>query len=115
MNLLSLDGGGVRGIITLKILKSILERANQKTGKNLQIADLFDFYCGSSIGTILISALLVPDPNQPNQPKYNIDFIIDQIVKESPIIFTTSFFQDVQTLWGFRLPKYIDDGRVPFF
>ena len=33
MNILSLDGGGARGIITLKIIKEIIERANKITDK----------------------------------------------------------------------------------
>lgn len=115
MNLLSLDGGGVRGIITLKILKEILARANKKTGRELHIADLFDFYCGSSIGTVIISALLLPDPENPSKPKYSIDDVIKQIEVESPIMFSCSIWQDIQTLWGFRLPRYINDSRGQFY
>src|SRR6185503_17324238 len=112
MNILSLDGGGARGIITLKIIKEIIERANKITDKKLQITDLFDFYCGSSVGTLIIAALLMPDPLQPTKPKHNIDDILDMMIKKCPALFETSYFQNIRTLWGFRLPKYTYDTRV---
>lgn len=115
MNLLSLDGGGVRGIISARILKEIIDRASVKINKNLHVADLFDFFGGSSIGTVIISGLLVPDPVNPKCPKHNIDQIIAQLKEQSPKLFQVEYFQNLRSLWGFRLPKYYNDNRVPFF
>jgi len=115
MNILSLDGGGARGIITIKIIQTIVKIANKITGKTFQITDLFDFFCGSSVGTLIISVLLIPDPTDPKKPKYTIDNVLDMMIKKSPLLFETSFLQNLRTLWGFRLPKYLDDTRVPIY
>lgn len=52
--LLSLDGGGVRGLSTLYILKSIMDRLNHKRqATNLPPAkpcDVFDLIGGTSTG-----------------------------------------------------------------
>jgi patatin-like phospholipase/acyl hydrolase len=115
MNILSFDGGGARGIITIKLIKEIIDRANQITQKNLHIIDLFDFYCGSSVGTLIIAALLIPDPTQPTKPKYNIDDVTEIMIKQCHSLFETTFWQNVRTLWGFWLPKYTNDTRIPMY
>ncbi len=115
MNILSLDGGGARGIITIVIIKEIMDRASSLIGKSLHITDLFDFYCGSSVGTLIISALLLPDDNDPLKPKYNIDDVLDIMVKKGPILFEKSYLQNLRTLWGLRLPKYIYDTRINMY
>ena len=53
--LLSLDGGGVRGLLTLFILKSIMDRLNheRKTSANLppvKPCEVFDLIGGTSTG-----------------------------------------------------------------
>jgi hypothetical protein len=47
INLLSLDGGGAKGFVTIEVLKNI----EQKTGK--RIYELFDHICGTSTGAVL--------------------------------------------------------------
>lgn len=115
MNILSLDGGGVRGVISIKILKEIMDRAKKLVGRDLFITDIFDYFSGSSIGTVIISALLIPDAVDSNKPKYTIDEIFKLIVEKSPKLFELYYFQNLRTLWGFRLPKYINDHRQQFF
>ena len=63
--LLSLDGGGVRGILHL----ATLARLEEQTGK--RIVDLFDGIAGTSIGGIIAAILTMPDPNDPSKPKYS--------------------------------------------
>lgn len=63
--LLSLDGGGVRGLMQLYILAE-LER---RTGKS--IPEMFDGIAGTSIGGIIACLLTLPDPKHPTQPKYS--------------------------------------------
>jgi patatin-like phospholipase/acyl hydrolase len=52
--LLSLDGGGVRGLSTLDILKSIMDRLNHERKKNslppAKPCDVFDLIGGTSTG-----------------------------------------------------------------
>jgi len=48
------DGGGVRGLSSLYILRSIMERVNKERKKELKDdikpCDLFDLICGTSTG-----------------------------------------------------------------
>lgn len=56
--LLSLDGGGVRGIFSLQILKKIEEIAEQYSGNpDIRLADCFDYIAGTSTGGILAAGL----------------------------------------------------------
>jgi predicted acylesterase/phospholipase RssA len=57
--LLALDGGGIRGLITLGILETFeaaLGKASGK-GKDFRLADYFDFIGGTSTGAILAAGL----------------------------------------------------------
>ena len=56
IKILSIDGGGIRGIIPAILLAEI----EQKTGK--KVSELFDFYAGTSTGGILTLLLNKPNP-----------------------------------------------------
>jgi patatin-like phospholipase/acyl hydrolase len=53
--ILSLDGGGIRGIITAVILIEIERKIKQKTGQTLQ--DYFHLIAGTSTGSILAAGI----------------------------------------------------------
>jgi patatin-like phospholipase/acyl hydrolase len=60
--ILSIDGGGIRGIIPGQILVILEEKLKAKTGnENARIADYFDLIAGTSTGGILTCAYLTPD------------------------------------------------------
>lgn len=56
--ILTLDGGGIRGIMTVEVLAGIekILRDKQKNNK-LVLADYFDFFAGTSTGAIIASCL----------------------------------------------------------
>lgn len=54
--ILSIDGGGIRGIIPAKIL-SLVEDELRRQGKSTDISDYFDLICGTSTGGIIAIAL----------------------------------------------------------
>lgn len=70
LNILSIDGGGIRGIIPAMVLCEIEKR----TGK--PISELFDFIAGTSTGGIIGLGLSVPDPNKPGQPLYKASDVL---------------------------------------
>lgn len=52
--ILSIDGGGIRGIIPAVLLRQMEERTGY------QISDLFDFVTGTSTGAIIALGLTTP-------------------------------------------------------
>jgi hypothetical protein len=53
--MLALDGGGIRGLITLGILEKIEKLVKDKTGRKL--CDYFDYIAGTSTGAIIAAGL----------------------------------------------------------
>lgn len=56
-NILSLDGGGIRGALTLGFLKKIETILQEKYGKDYLLCDHFDLIGGTSTGSIIAAAL----------------------------------------------------------
>jgi hypothetical protein len=56
--ILTLDGGGVRGVLTLGVLEAIERRLRTRYGdETLVLADYFDLVAGTSTGAIIAAAL----------------------------------------------------------
>src|SRR6266576_536706 len=57
--LLALDGGGIRGVITLEILAEIEHQLQKKLGRgdDFVLADYFDYIAGTSTGAIIATCL----------------------------------------------------------
>lgn len=76
---LSLDGGGIRGIIPALVLAEIEKRTDRP------IADLFDLIAGTSTGGILSLGLTVPGDD--DAPRYTADDLVEFYDEEGPDIF----------------------------
>lgn len=96
--ILSIDGGGMRGLLPLTILQEIEKR----TGKS--IAHLFDFIIGNSTGGII--ALCLTAPGKDNQPKYTAKDATNFYYENASTIFSKSFFRSLTTGFGLWAPKY---------
>jgi len=55
--ILALDGGGIRGILTLEYLAAIEEMLRKRSGRDLLLCDYFDLIGGTSTGSIIAAAL----------------------------------------------------------
>ena len=56
--LLALDGGGIRGVITLEVLERVEEILRKKLGRpDAVLADYFDYMAGTSTGAIIATCL----------------------------------------------------------
>ena len=78
---LSIDGGGVRGIGPASWCAS-LEHITEKS-----IADMFNLLAGTSTGGIIASGLAIEDPNSPGSSLYTADDIVNFYNNESKKIF----------------------------
>lgn len=56
--ILALDGGGIRGLITIEMLAVIEAELRKKSGKpNLVLSDFFDFIAGTSTGAVIATCV----------------------------------------------------------
>jgi hypothetical protein len=60
--ILALEGGGVRGIISLAYLERLEALLRQRTGQELVLADYFDLIGGTSAGAIIATGLALGMP-----------------------------------------------------
>ncbi|KAJ8430011.1 hypothetical protein Cgig2_008450 [Carnegiea gigantea] len=98
ITILSIDGGGIRGLIPAVILGYLEEQLQELDGKDARLADYFDVIAGTSTGG-LITAMLTA-PNQNNRPLYAAKDIVPFYLQHSPSIFPQERgpFADLRTL-----------------
>ncbi len=102
---LSLDGGGVKGLTSIFILSYIEKIIKQKINKqNFKIGEVFDFVSGTSTGSIIGSLLIFP--NYDNNLKYSAKDILELYINLSTKIFKRSWKYKIQSLWGLNKPIY---------
>ncbi|OMO96217.1 Patatin/Phospholipase A2-related protein [Corchorus olitorius] len=85
--ILSIDGGGVRGLIPAAILAFLESQLQKLDGEDARIADYFDFIAGTSTGGLVTTLLSCPDPQDPQNRPFSGENIIKFYHEESPIIF----------------------------
>jgi len=118
--ILSIDGGGIRGIIPGQILVILEEKLKAKTGNpDARIADFFDLIAGTSTGGILTCAYLMPskDDQEQNRPKFDARQVVDLYLKRGGDIFSVSLGHKLRTMGGVldemysatELEKALDD------
>ncbi len=90
MTILSIDGGGIRGVIPAMVLNYIEERT--KKG----IAELFDVVAGTSTGGIIALGLTCPDES--GQPKFTAKDLVDLYETSGEKIFPHEFFGRLRQL-----------------
>ncbi|XP_042039994.1 patatin-like protein 2 [Salvia splendens] len=88
VTILSIDGGGIRGIIPAKILEFLESELQKLDGEDARIADYFDVIAGTSTGGLMTAMLTAPDAN--NRPIYAAKDIAPFYVEHGPMIFKQS-------------------------
>jgi uncharacterized protein len=100
MKVLSIDGGGIRGLIPALVLAEIEERTGRR------IAELFDFIAGTSTGGILACALTVP--GEDGGPRFTAREIARLYETQGARIFSRSLRRRLFTLDGLKEERYDD-------
>lgn len=86
--ILSIDGGGIRGIIPASILTTLEEK------KEKPIAEMFDLLVGTSTGGLLTAALSVPDSTG-GRPKYSARQLLTLYQQRGREIFDKALLQQM--------------------
>lgn len=102
-SVLTLDGGGLRGIIPLIFAADVEKR----TG--MAVCEVFDVTAGTSAGAIGTAALHCPTEKGGKIPKFKAEQLIPIIKDNAEIIFPYSHFTTIYGLWSY---KYSRDGLV---
>lgn len=98
--LLTIDGGGVRGIIPAMILEEIEKRTKTP------IYQMVDAVAGNSTGGIIALGLVVPHKENKSKNLYSAKDLVDLYKNQSKVIFQETLWHKIKTgynLWG---PKY---------
>ncbi|XP_010939456.1 patatin-like protein 2 isoform X1 [Elaeis guineensis] len=110
ITILSIDGGGIRGIIPAIILSFLESELQKLDGEDVRIADYFDVIAGTNTGSLVAAMLTAPD--EIKRPLFTAKDIKSFYLVESPKIFPqyggilAPIMRMARALWG---PKY--DGK----
>ncbi|XP_007047215.2 PREDICTED: patatin-like protein 1 [Theobroma cacao] len=85
ITILSIDGGGVRGIIPGVILAKLESELQNIDGEDARLADYFDVIAGTSTGGLITT--MVAAPNENDRPLYAAKDIVPFYLENSPKIF----------------------------
>ncbi|ANU21977.1 patatin-like phospholipase family protein [Planococcus donghaensis] len=105
--ILSIDGGGVRGVIPALVLAEIEKR----TGK--PISELFDLIAGTSTGGLLTLGLVSPNKNATTM--YTALELVQLYENERKVIFANSFQHRLLSLGGLLDERYPSTGAESVF
>jgi uncharacterized protein len=103
VTVLSIDGGGIRGLVPARVVQALEERTGLAAWR------LFDLVAGTSTGGIIALALTAPRPDRPGDP-YPASDLVKLYRTRGPEIFRRSVGHSVASLGGLAGPKYSADA-----
>lgn len=98
IRILSINGGGARGIIPLMALADLESRAGKPA------RELFDLFSGVSVGGVLAVGVLLQSPS--GDPLYSAEELLQKFNESAPSIFNPPTENVIVTLNGLLGPKY---------
>ena len=102
VRVLSIDGGGIRGIVPAMVLQE-LERKLCRS-----VAESFDLIAGTSTGGILALVLTTPDVS--GKPRYTAHDAVELYENEGRNIFSRPWLHRLKALGNLNSSKYPTDG-----
>ncbi len=107
MRILSIDGGGIRGIMPGQILVALEEKLQKKSGNpKARIADYFDLIAGTSTGGILACIYLCPSDADSGKAKFSAKEAVDLYLENGDEIFDISLKHKIESGAGMLDEKY---------
>jgi predicted acylesterase/phospholipase RssA len=101
--ILSVDGGGIRGLISALVIEDIEKRLSRRVGRPVRMTEYFHLFAGTSTGGLIALALTAPKGISAKDLAafYTVD---------GPKIFSRPLARKLGTLWGLTAPKYSPDA-----
>lgn len=97
--ILSVDGGGIRGLIAVRVLQALQSRLRQR-GLDDQPCNIFDLMCGTSTGGIIAAGLTAPSADgTPGKAAATLEELRALLEDESLDIFRRT--------WAMRVRRFI--------
>lgn len=123
IRILSIDGGGIRGLIPAVILAELEKILQRESGNsNARLSDYFDFIAGTSTGGILTCLYTVPKSYEENKiPRYEASVAVELYKKHGKDIFKKKILGDATVIFDERysakgleatLHKYLGDACI---
>ena len=105
--ILSIDGGGIRGIIPGAVLMNVeAELRDHRGDPTLKIGDCFDMIAGTSTGGILTCIFLAPDKGDPLRARFTAEEALNLYMVYGDDIFDRSVWQKISSAGGVSDEKY---------
>ena len=108
ITILSLDGGGIRGIISCIVLKYIEEELQRLDNPQAKLGDYFDLVAGSSTGGLITSIILFP--SEVRSAKYSIQKGLELYSNKGGNIFQVSFWEKLINPFGLFNEKISEEA-----
>ncbi|XP_027906805.1 patatin-17-like [Vigna unguiculata] len=127
LTILSIDGGGIRGIIPATVL-DYLDQALKARDPNADLAHFFDVIGGSGTGALITAMLATPSPHDPTRAAFTPAQIVEFYKQNGPHVFNSSrpgngpqfdgkFLHDItrELLKDTRLSQTLTNVVIPTF
>jgi len=107
VTVLSIDGGGIRGVVPARVLRELRRRLDA-AGESRSFAELFDLIAGTSTGALLALGIALRDKK--GEQVYSTDDLLDLYERRGREIFPFSVRSVIHTAVQVFRNKYSADG-----
>ncbi|KAL5982421.1 Proteolipid protein 2 [Asimina triloba] len=107
VTILSIDGGGIRGLIPATVLTFLESQLQELDGEDARLADYFDVMTGTSTGGLITAMLTAPDEN--NHPLFTAKGVREFYLQHGPKIFPQNGCPAARFIKAIAGPRY--DGK----
>jgi uncharacterized protein len=103
--ILSVDGGGLRGLVPALLLLELEQRLEAISGESRPLSHYFHLFAGTSTGGLISLGLTARDPDDPESPSMDSEQLVGLYRDRGPKIFPPRF-RFLRKLRGFVTPKF---------
>lgn len=107
--ILSVDGGGIRGLIAARVIARLEQLVSAEAGQERRIADCFQLLAGTSTGGLLALGLAAPRSSGSSRPRLSGEDLASFYVDDGPAIFHVGLLRRLLTGFGWLGPRYSAD------